>query len=474
MEQARRMDPQADFAGETHPVWTAAIEHHRRGDTGAAIALYQRYLKINPHDPCAWLNLGAALRRTRCLDAALVCYQRVLRLRPLDAGVWSNLGNLWQDLEQHEQSLRAHRRAVELAPGHFGLRVSYARALREAGCFEKAQEQVEQCLEHEPGHADLLWERAVLCLHAGRFSEAWPDYEARLRTGAVYLPKLRSSRWQGERIGGKRLLLLAEQGFGDLLWAARYLGMLRRRGADLSLACSPLLHPLFAGLDVHLIDAADPALAARVFDFHCPMMSLPGLVDPRGHCIPEPLAVSVPTQSRVLMKRRVAPHARSLRIGLVWSGSTAFAGNARRAVPLARFLPLAAMPGVQLFSLQKGKPAAQLNTSGAGGFIVDLAPRCSDFGDTAAAIEQMDLIVTPDCGVAHLAGCLDKPILNLLQYKPCWIYGMRGEATPSYPTMRLIRQKSPGNWDSVFEELVRLVGNWADVRERQQHAQDTV
>ena len=116
---------------------------------------------------------------------------------------------------------------------------------------------------------------------------------------------------------------------------------------------------------------------------------------------------------------------------------------------------------VQLFSLQKGKSATQLNTSGAGGFIVDLAAQCIHFGDTAAAIELMDLVVTTDCGVAHLAGCLGKPALNLLQYKPCWIYGMRGEATPSYPTMRLIRQASPGDWDSVFREMSRLVGTWA-------------
>ncbi|MFZ1834473.1 MAG: glycosyltransferase family 9 protein, partial [Pseudomonadales bacterium] len=152
------------------------------------------------------------------------------------------------------------------------------------------------------------------------------------------------------------------------------------------------------------------------------------------------------------------------------SGSTAAADNARRSVSLARLLPLAAMPGVQLFSLQKGKSATQLNTSGAGGFIVDLAAQCIHFGDTAAAIELMDLVVTTDCGVAHLAGCLGTPALNLLQYKPCWIYGMRGEATPSYPTMRLIRQASPGDWDSVFREMSRLVGTWAEVRMRQGRA----
>ncbi len=472
MEQALRTVRPETIPDAMHPLWTAAIEHHRRGDTSGAIALYQRYLKSNPHNPEAWLNLGAALRRTRRLDAALVCYQRVLRLRPLDAGVWSNLGNLWNDLEQHEQSLRSHRRALELAPERFGLRVNYAMALRDAGNFEAAEALIEECLEQEPGRADLVWERAQLRLHAGRYREAWPDYEARWCIGASSAPLHASPRWQGERIGGKRLLLLAEQGFGDTLWAARYFGMLRRRGADLSFACNPVLHPLFADVQVRLLDYADPGIAAQGFDFHCPVMSLPGLVDPRGLSIPEPLAVSIPGQSRVLLGRRVAPYAGSFRVGVVWSGSTRFAGHVRRSVALASLLPLAAMPGVQLFSLQKGKPATQLNTSGAGGFIVDLAAQCADFGDTAAAIELMDLIVTTDSGVAHLAGCIGKPALNLLQYKPSWIYGMRGEATPSYPTMRLIRQMAPGDWSSVINEMSRLVGTWAEIRMQERAGQD--
>lgn len=471
MEQALRTDAPEMLAAALQPVWAAAIEHHRSGDTGGAIALYQRYLKSNPQDPAAWLNLGAALRGTRRLDAALVCYQRVLRLRPLDPGVWSNLGKLWMDLDQHQQSLRSHRRALELAPGRFGLRVNYAMALRAAGHFEEAEGLIQECLEQEPGRTDLVWERALLRLHAGRYREAWPDYEARYHATAVSsLPRHASPRWQGERIGGKRLLLLAEQGFGDTLWAARYFGMLRRRGADLGFACHPLLHPLFAASKVRLFDCADPAIAGQHYDFHCPVMSLPGLVDPRGLSIPEPLEVSIPEQSRILLGRRVAPHAGSFRIGVAWSGSTALADNARRSVPLARLLPLAAMPGVQLFSLQKGKPATQLNTSGAGGFIVDLAAQCVHFGDTAAAIELMDLVVTTDSGVAHLAGCIGKPALNLLQYQPCWIYGMRGEATSSYPAMRLIRQTSPGDWDSVFREMLHLVGTWAEVRMQQRGA----
>lgn len=447
--------------------WTAALARHRRGETDAAIGLYERHLKRFPQDAAGWLNLGAALRRTRRFDAALVCYQRALRLRGDDAGLWSNLGNLWKDMDCFEQSLHAHERAVQLAPRRLQLRVNYAIALREAGKFLAAASELDACLEREPERPDLAWERALAGLYLGDYRAAWPDYEARWQTGKMSLPPLRSARWRGEPIKGKQVLLFAEQGFGDTLWAARYASLLARRGAVVTLACHPALHPVFASIDARIQVPTAELLGSASFDFHCPLMSLPGAIDSCSLPVVEPVEISVPAVSHRKMERYVAPWRESFRIGVVWSGSTSFADNARRAVSLKRFLPLASLPDVQLFSLQKGPPASELRKLGASGFIVDLAPRLRDFGDTAAAVEQLDLIVMTDSSVAHLAGSMGVPILNLLQFKPYWIYAMSGDSTPWYPTMRLIRQQSPGDWDSVFGEVMRLVGKWAEVRARQ-------
>lgn len=447
--------------------WTAALARHRRGEADAAIGLYERHLKRFPQDAAGWLNLGAALRRTRRFGAALVCYQRALRLRPDDAGLWSNLGNLWKDMDCFGQALQAHERAVRLAPGRLQVRVNYAIALREAGEFARAASELDACLEHEPERPDLAWERALVSLYLGDYGAAWPDYEARWQTGQQSLPPLRSTRWRGEPIAGKQVLLFAEQGFGDTLWAARYASTLVRRGATVTLACHPALHPVFANIDALLQEPSAELLGSRCFDFHCPLMSLPGVIDKCSLPVVEPVDISVPDASHRKMERYVAPYRASFRIGIVWSGSTSFADNARRAVSLKRFLPLASLPGVQLFSLQKGPPVNELRELGGSGFIVNLAPRLRDFGDTAAAIEQMDLIVMTDSSVAHLAGSMGVPILNLLQFKPYWIYGMSGDSTPWYPTMRLIRQQSPGDWDGVFREVIRLVGKWAEVRARQ-------
>jgi hypothetical protein len=224
-----------------------------------------------------------------------------------------------------------------------------------------------------------------------------------------------------------------------------------------------VLHPVLGGLSVRLAPGRDAA--TRIPDFHCPLLSLPGVVDPRGITIPEPAVVAVPEASRVAMRRRIAPWAASFRVGVAWSGGR-MPEEARAAVPLQRLLPLASLPGVQLFSLQKGAAAADLHRAGAAGFVVDLGSHCRHFGDTAAAIEQMDLVVCCDGAVAQLAGSMDKPVLVLLAFSPHWIYGVSGDATPWYHTMRLLRQTSPGDWRSVCAEMMRLVGKWAEVRAR--------
>ncbi|MBK6281179.1 MAG: tetratricopeptide repeat protein [Gammaproteobacteria bacterium] len=215
MEQALHSNPIPDAGSAAmQPAWTSAIERHRSGDTEGAIVLYQRHLKRNPQDAPGWMNLGAALRRTGRADAALVCYQRALRLRPDDAAVWSNLGNLWKQFEEHEQSLYCHRRALQLDPQRMQLQLNCAVSLREAGRFTAAEDIIEQCLAREPQRPDLLYERALLRLHTGRYREAWPDYEARLLSAVPRLPRVDAPRWQGECIGGKRLLLQAEPGPG--------------------------------------------------------------------------------------------------------------------------------------------------------------------------------------------------------------------------------------------------------------------
>jgi tetratricopeptide (TPR) repeat protein len=322
-----------------------------------------------------------------------------------------------------------------LDPSRIDLRFHCARALRETHRFEEAERLLDECLEREPYRADLLHEHALICLHAGRWREAWPDYEARLQLDPLPAWTRRSARWSGERIGGKRVVLVEEQGAGHSLWAARYIALLARRGAALSLVLDRELHPLLAALPLRLLAPDDACLELEDFDFHAPLMSLPWLVDPRGATIPEPTSVAIDDRSREHAASLLDGQA-TLRLGVSLRGA--------HAAGLDRVPELGALPGVRLYSLDRDH-ALERNCAD----VQALGSQCRTFGELAAAIDALDLVITTDQPLAHVAGCLDTPVLALLTHTPHWIWGTRGDSVPWYPGMRLLRQGSLNDWGSV-------------------------
>ncbi len=195
------------------------------------------------------------------------------------------------------------------------------------------------------------------------------------------------------------------------------------------------------------------------------MMSLPGLLglDDLGR-LPPPAPLAVPRAAAAKIGRLLQPFAGRVTVGIVWSGSITFKNNRNRSVPLERFFGLAEVPGVQLVSLQKGKPEEQVRRQRAQPLVFDLSPHLSDFADTAAACRQLDLVIMTDSAVAHLAGSLGTPVWNLLNFSPYWLYGSQGATTPWYPSMRLFRQPRPGDWDEVFRQARAALGGFAERR----------
>ncbi len=440
--------------------WAVAIACQRAGDTASAIEGYERHLAQHPDDVDGWLTLASALRSTARTDAALVCCQRALRLAPHCAAVWTSLGILWLVLGHYEQALRCHRNAIALDGTRIRPRLEYARTLSAAGDLAQAEAMLDDCLAAEPERADLLFERACIRLQLGHHALAWPDFDARLRLRPARLPELPLPRWCGERLGGKRLLLFAERGLADALWAARFILQLARRGAEPTLVCPTVLHPVLEGLPVRLLDGIDAAAAKREHDLQCALLSLPGLIEPRGRLIPEPAPVNVAAESRAWAMRHFPDTRAALRIGVACSSACA----ERDMSPLRRLLGLAALPGVQLFSLQKTGATRDLHAGHADGLVIDAGAACRHCGDTAALLEQMDLVIATDGVVARLAGAMEKPALILLPYSTHWIYGRGVDTTPWYPTLRLLRQPEPGDWKPVIDELLRLVTTWACAR----------
>jgi hypothetical protein len=258
-------------------------------------------------------------------------------------------------------------------------------------------------------------------------------------------------RWDGRDFHDKTILLCAEQGFGDTILSSRYVPMLKKRGGRIVFVCDKNLHRLFQS--VPGIDRmVEPGVITDPFDCHISIMSLPGIFETELGSIPPAPDLYIPDKSPPAAQRLLDMAVDRFRVGIVWSGRTTFKQNYKRAVSVERFLPLARVPGVQLYSLQKGPCEQELAAAGAQELVLELGPHLNDFADTASVLRQLDLVIMTDSSVAHLAGSLGCPVWNLLPYHAYWLYLSEREDCPWYPSMTFIRQTEPGNWDTVFKK----------------------
>lgn len=498
-----------------------AIRHHQQGEIKRAIGGYKYYLSLQANDVNVWCHLGAALRQLQQHQSAVNCYHRALYHDPDNTAVLGHLAGTLCDLYRFDEALALYAKVLSERPNHVQSLMHYASALRDTRQFEQALRQLDKALSLEPNSISITRERARNLLYLGRYQEAWLDSAACWEANPLIERRLPFPQWRGEQLQGKRLLLHCEQRFGDTIMAARCVPLLKQYGAHITLQCKPQLHRLFArlGADVITEDAgaslerqmhidavatdgnqlpqhrrsnrwagivteynlqADhyggTTLSRGMFDCHCPLMSLLQVLNISVDTIPEPPVLHIPVQSRNKFGDLLHQFD-YFNIGIVWSGSVTNSYSTHCAVALERFLPLAELPGVRLHSLQKGPREKDLYACGADSYINNLGTHCIDFADTAAAISYLNLVVSVDGSVAHLAASLGKPVINLLQYVPHWLYTVAETSTPWYPSMRLIKQQQAGQWGSVFDSLdqqVRTLALRHSAASRQQHVADVL
>lgn len=446
---------------------------HRQGKIDLAIVAYRKILQMAPDHAGVWGNLGVALRTKGDFQAAVVAYKRALEIVPGDPGITGNLGNALKDMDRLDEALAAHEAAAAAQPDDFNIRYNYGIALREAALYDRSLVELEAAIALKPDAAHPQWDRAIALLHLGRFQEGWEAYETRWQTGDLPQRPADVPRWQGEIFEGKRLLIFAEQGFGDSILTSRFIPLVKARAGEgagagqVILECKTPLQDLFS--DIEGIDRmVEPGEAAGEYDLELPIMSLPGIFAATDEDLPPPPGLHIPDYARqkaqVLLRRD-----ERFKVGIVWSGSVTFKGNRKRAVGVERFLPFAEVPGVDLYSLQKGPRSEDLEIAGAGSVVTAIGEQLDSFAETAAVIEALDLIIMTDSSVAHLAGSLGRPVWNLLNKATYWLYRGQGETTPWYPSMRLYRQSDAGNWDPVFDQIrkdleaavaAKRRGNW--------------
>jgi TPR repeat len=400
----------------------------------------------------AHLREGAALRAAGQPQAAVAAYRRGLALRPDAPEFWSNLGNALRDLRAFDSAIASHRRALALAPREAGYLLNLGTTLAAAGQDAAAAAAMSRALAFAPNDANLHWNRALAELRQGNLNLGWTDYAARLESGAVPPRDLPGKLWAGQPAPGETLLVASEQGFGDAIWAVRALRAAQALGFSVLLETQKELAPLFrhACEGVRVVSSGDVLPDVQ---WHVRLCSLPGLfvTDP-ARISAAPYLSASPDRMAHCAPLLAAAGPRK-KVGIVWSGSQAFKGNAGRAASLERFLDAFALPDVQLFSLQVGPPRADLQAM-PDAPVIDLAPALRDFADTAAVAAQLDLVIMTDSAVAHLCGALGVPVWVLLGDNPFWLWSTGSPdpaATPWYRSVRLFRQRQPGDWTAPFD-----------------------
>ncbi|MBF0098993.1 MAG: tetratricopeptide repeat protein [Magnetococcales bacterium] len=428
------------------------------GRADLAANLIDKAIARQPRQPYYHLNLGVAYLRLGQLPQAEAALQQALTLKADLAEAHLNLGNLaFERNERHKAAEHYHQASVlkpDLETSWYNLGILH----QEAGDQEQALHHFAQALRCNPESASSHMGRASSLLKQGHYAQGWQAYEWRFRL-ANNAPRLCPvPRWSGEALQGKRLYLYTEQGFGDALMFARFIPLLREMGATVLLECRPELLALFR--DARLADQVVARAMGEsqpppfAYDLHLPLLSLPQVLG----CTLENLPNRVPyLQVDAAKKEQWAdrfPPDTALRVGLSWSGNPEASVNRYRACRLEDLLPLAQVPGITFYSLQKGPPALQLTKEIQAQYgIQALAEELSDFQATAAVLHHLDLLISTDTAIVHLAGALGRPVWTLLHAAAEWRWLERRSDSPWYPGMRLFRQSVLGDWLSPVKQM---------------------
>jgi tetratricopeptide (TPR) repeat protein len=438
-----------------------------RGNWTEAISCYERALAIRPDSPEIRNNLGLAILNSRSdLDAAAAHFRKVLVQYPDHVPAMTHLAITLYHQGEFAEAAACCERALALRPDYLYALNNLGNALKALGRLPEAIAAYKRFVAVEPDDPEAHNNLAMALLLDGRFDEGWREFEWRLKTAQLASgPRdFPQPQWRGEEAGGRSLLIHAEQGFGDTIQFCRYAPLAAARGWRVILEVQPQLVRLMESLPgvEKVIARGEPP---PDFDFHCPMLSLPLAFATRPETIPASHSyLAVEEKALAAWQKRLQADPERFRIGLVWAGNPRpfsfelSATDRRRSMPPEALAPLAPLPGTRFYSLQKEGPEPPVELG-----IIDWMAECHDFSDTAALIANLDLVISVDTAVVHLAAALGRPIWLLNRRDSCWRWFLERDESPWYPTLRLFRQPRPGDWESVVErvkkQLERILRN---------------
>lgn len=413
------------------------------GNPGQALPHYEEALEIS-RDPLVLDNYGDSLARCGRVAEAQAAFEEAIARNPGYAGAWYNLGVVREKVADYEGARVAYLGALERRVVGTTLN-NLANVETWLVRLEEAEEHYWQAIKH--GFNDAVWNQSLCLLMQGKYKLGWTLYGFRPQMQAM---AGRPQIWRGESLRGRTLVIVTEQGLGDSIFALRYVPVLRAQGARLIIACDAGLKRLIeamvadsdAGLPpVMVIEKTGGSIPGMAFDYETLAMSIPGYLTPEDtgpagaylHALPVPMP------------------GETLNVGLCWNGSTAVGVPAERNIALAALAPLAAIPGVRLVSLQKGDGVEEITSCG---FAIDNPmPSVRDVYDTASVIASLDLVITIDTLIPHLAGALGKPTWLMNRFASCWQWGTAKHEPRLYATVQQFRQSRRGDWSPVVEQV---------------------
>ncbi|MDB5440442.1 MAG: repeat-containing protein [Caulobacteraceae bacterium] len=444
---------------------------YRLGRFEEALAMQNRALRLTPDFAPSHFNRGNALLGLFRYEEAIASFDRALALERDFTAALINKGGALHALRRYEEVIRIQNTVEALTPGLANTMGHRGAALLELGRYEEAASDLTEAIRRARGdHPKSELDLSSISLLHGDFANGWKQLEARksmfqLCGSGPYFETYgagpyRNREWSGsESLAGKTLLAYAEQGLGDTIQFCRYLSLARARGAHVVLVCPPILRRLISTTDPE-IEIIGPAQPVPRFDYHLPLLSFPHAFGDRMETIPGAIPYLAAEPERVASWRnRLGGH--GYRIGVAWKGSAAGA-LLGKAFPVALLKNIAALPGVRLINLQTAEGREELDKLPPGMVVEQLGEEFDAgpdaFLDTAAVMESLDLVITTDTAVAHLAGALGRPTWVALKHVPDWRWMLDRHDTPWYPTMRLYRQAAIEDWSGVFEAMERDLG----------------
>ncbi len=444
--EARRRETQRRRA------FARALTLQRAGRRREAFALYARLLRREPDRADLLTNMGALVRGAGRSGAAAALHRRAVTLEPDNAVAWGNLGNALRDLNRLDEAVEALETALKLSENKPSAHYNLGLLLRDIGRLDDAIGHFDAVLADDPEHVGGHWDRSLALLLDGRLQEGFDEYEWRWELAEAKRHPFPGPEWNGKPMPGKTLLVYHEQGFGDTIQFARYLPMIKAMDMRVVFFCQDPLIPVIRTLQG--IDEIVPSSTGLPpdYDAHAAILSLPRLFGTTLETIPGDVPYLFPPEGTTVPP--LTPAAGDpLNVGIAWAGKPTHKNDRNRTCPLEQFLPLLEVPGTRFFSLQKGPRAGDLKRVGIAGIVADLDPVLEDFGVTAHVMAELDLVISVDTAVVHIAGALDRPVWVAMPQIPDWRWMFGRDDSPWYPSMTLYRQQTQGEWSEVFERI---------------------